>query len=124
MGKYASLRERIIANSVMHDDYSWGGSHCWVWLGSVVHSRGNRMPYARMTVRVKGRPRAQRVTRLALREFRGVQLRTDRVASHLCNNTLCVNPMHLKLTTQAANMGQCVTEGRHRGFGNREPGED
>lgn len=122
--KYPSLVERIIANSVMLEEPLVNGTPCWFWMGSTVKSRGTDMRYARMTIRVNGKPQGHRVTRLVLREFVGVTMRKDRVAAHLCNNSMCVNPGHLKMKTQSGNMQQCVADGRHRGFGNREPGED
>lgn len=119
--KYDSLEDRIIANSVMTDAIH-DGTPCWIWTGSSVINR-NGTPYPRMTIRVKGKPRGQRVHRLVLREFRGVKLKSDLVAAHSCNNTMCVNPGHLKLVTQVVNMQQCVKDGRHNSQ-KREPGDD
>ncbi len=122
--KYPSLVERIIANSVMTGaDFAPDGTPCWIWTGSrKVNNRGT--PYPRMTVRVKGKPRGLRVHRLVLQVFKGVELQADMVAAHVCNKTMCVSPGHLALVTQVENMQQCVRDGRHRGYEDREPGDD
>ena len=108
--RYRDLCERIIANSVL--DLA---TDCWVWTGKKVMSRtGSERFYPVLTVKVDGKVKNKRAHHLALTEFRGKRRPSKLfVAAHSCNNSLCVNPMHLRWTTQSGNMKQCVAEGRH-----------
>jgi hypothetical protein len=119
--RYRNLEERIIANSVL--DLT---TDCWVWLGKRSYSRnGSNRWYPIMTVHVKGKgTRNKRVHHLALTELRGIRRPSKIfVAAHSCNNSYCVNPMHLRWALQSTNMKQCVAEGRHNSQ-QRQPGED
>lgn len=115
-GRYASLRDRIIANSVLAPPESGrilNGTPCWEWAGTL-----NAAGYPRMTLRRKRGPRKGKVRgvlahRQSLIEFKGVKLSRRQVCKHLCNNPLCVNPEHLEAGSQSSNMKQCVREGRH-----------
>lgn len=121
--KYESLAERIIANSVVADGPPVNGELCWIWLGSRKVNRSG-MWYARMTVRIDGKPRGVKVSRVVLRVFKRLILRRDRVAAHRCNQPLCVNPAHIELVSHSNNMQQCSDDGRIRNQHMREPGED
>lgn len=122
--RYRNLEERIIANSVL--DLT---TDCWVWIGKKIASRtGSERFYPVITIWIKGKgARNRRAHHLALTELRGIRRPNKMfVAAHSCNTPLCVNPMHLRWALQTTNMRQCVAEGRHKGFENRnrEPGED
>lgn len=115
--KYASLEERIIANSVQSPTSSWNGTACWLWTGAATVNRSGQR-YGKINVRIKrgpnkGKVRSAKAHRLSLVAFRGRRLTTRMVAKHLCNNSLCVNPMHLSGGSQRSNVRQCVDEGRH-----------
>lgn len=120
MPKYANLQERIIANSRISDETSYNGTPCWIWLGKTRASRGgSEMQYPAMTMRYKSGPRKGKVYnvsvhRKAVEVFSGRRVTPKMVVMHLCNNTLCVNPEHLKGGTQKKNVQQCVKEGRHK----------
>lgn len=79
-------------------------SGCWIWLGSVGAGR-----YGRIMVRGK-RKQAHRV---AYEAFKGL-IPKGLCACHRCDVSLCVNPDHLFLGTQADNVRDCLAKGRHR----------
>lgn len=120
--RYATLEDRIIANSVMSRDSFYNGTPCWEWVGKTIISRISKNRYPVLTVRVEGKgPRNRRAHRLSLTEFRGLRPPTrGHIAAHLCNNSFCVNPMHLAWATEKQNMRQCVRDGRH----NSNPAND
>ena len=120
--RYASMVDRILANSVASVENFYQGTPCWEWLGKTKRSRtGAGRAYPALTVHVKGKgPRNVPVHRLVLDVFKGKPLRRTQVAAHQCNNTFCVNPEHIKPATQRQNMAQCVEEGRH----NSNPAND
>ena len=115
--RYTDLRERIIANSMPAEDSAWNGSRCWLWLGAT-HTGNRGMRYPTMTMRYKSGPRkgkvhTVRVHRKVVEVFLGRRVTPKMVVMHLCNNSLCVNPEHLRGGTQKANVRQCVKDGRH-----------
>lgn len=69
-------------------------SGCWKWTKA---DRGNG--YGVVWYRGKNVP----AHRLALLLYRGVPLKTDLVADHLCRNTMCVNPEHLEMVSTRIN---------------------
>lgn len=114
MPRYASMADRIIANSVQSLNQSYDGTPCWEWTGHL-----NNSGYPTMGRRLTRGPRkGQRVTVYAHHESvkaftnRRVTIRT--VVMHRCNNRACVNPAHLAGGTQRLNVQQCVKEGRHK----------
>jgi len=111
--KYASLQERIIANTVSSDMLAWNGTPCWIWTG-----KRNSTGYGVINIRFRGGPRKGKVKsalvhRVVLRVFKGRKLTTKSVGRHLCNMKPCCNPEHLVGGSQRTNMRQCVAEGRH-----------
>lgn len=111
--KYASLQERIIANSVQSQDHSYKGVWCWIWTGATVLNRSG-VRYGKMLRRVNGKLQTELVHRVAVRAFTKRTLTRRHVVMHLCNLPLCCNPLHLAGGTQAKNMQQCVADGRHK----------
>ena len=114
MTRYASLADRIIANSVLSDTHAYNGTPCWEWA-----RRCNNQGYPTMTRRLKRGPRKGQVCtvyvhREAIKAFTTRRLTARMVVLHLCNNPSCVNPEHLRGGTQSQNVRQCVAEGRHR----------
>ena len=107
--KYASMADRIIANSMIAD-----GTGCWIWTGK---RRANQSGYwyGRVTVRDGARVMSLLAHRVALETFTGVKLRKGEVVLHACDNPLCVNPEHLSAGTQQQNVRDAVKKKRHRG---------
>lgn len=93
-----------------HFDQSWmpePNSGCWLWLaGCSVCSNGRDL---RPTLYV-GR-RVTKAHRFSWKVHRGA-IPSGMVVRHKCDVTLCVNPDHLKLGTQADNMRDMVDRGR------------
>lgn len=84
-------------------DKSKGSDKCWTWTG-YIGSRG----YG--AIHWKGSP-ATRAHRIAF-EITFGPIPEGQVVMHTCDNKLCVNPAHLKLGTQLANMRDAVLKGR------------
>lgn len=78
---------------------------CWVWKGC---NSGKKQPHGR--VRYMGPKQA--VHRLTYQFARG-PIPKGKVIRHMCNNSLCCNPDHLKMGTQKDNMKDCIKAGRH-----------
>lgn len=116
--KYPSMIDRIIANTVLSTENYHEGTPCWEWIGAYTTNR-NGTRYGKLDVRIKRGPRkGERKTwlahRLVLVVFRGRRMTQRMVGRHLCNNTICCNPVHLVGGTQQSNVRQAVREGRHR----------
>lgn len=114
--KYATLIDRIIANSVPSEDSFYNGTPCWEWIGSTITNRGG-MRYGTITRRIVKGPRKGKVTkelahRVVIKGVKGRRLSRRSVGMHLCNNSLCVNPEHLGGGKQKTNVRQCVKDGR------------
>lgn len=120
------MEDRLLANSARADyllpqaewgSYLYDGTFCWLWLGAT--KPANVLRYPTISARWKAGPRKGKVKtdgahRVSLRVFRGRTLRKDYVARHLCNNSLCINPMHLSGGTRKQNTAGMMESGRHR----------
>lgn len=80
-----------------------GPDECWLWLGcgndrygQIVDDRGRRMPVHRYSFELHMRP-----------------LKKHEHVLHLCDNSWCVNPMHLEVGTHRQNMLDRSRRGRH-----------
>lgn len=119
MPRYANLGERLIANSYIGDVPTYADQPCWIWMGEVSRNRSG-MLYGRLSMRYKSGPRKGKVRKVAAHRasvqvfHQGKRITPKTVVMHLCNNTLCINPAHLKGGTQARNVQQCVKDGRHK----------
>lgn len=116
--RYASMEDRLIANSALSLERFYNGTACWEWTGAVTVNRSG-FKYPKIVTRYKrgprkGKPKSEGAHRVSLRVFRGQYVPRRVVAMHLCNYTLCINPMHLDGGTQKRNVRQCVKQGRHR----------
>lgn len=113
--KYASMAERLIANSRVSETHTYNGTACWEWIGKRKANRSGTL-YGALTVRINRGPNKGKVAtvlahRMSLVHLKGRRLSSFEVGRHLCNYTLCINPEHLVGGTQTANMRQCVREG-------------
>lgn len=73
-------------------------NRCWLWTGQL-NSRG----YGRLYLAGK----MALAHRLSYRHFHG-EIPDDLVVDHICNVKRCVNPMHLRLLTNAENITRAV----------------
>lgn len=125
--KYPSPKHRIVANSVIRLDLIHNGTPCLIWTGAVTYNR-NGVPYPKIATRFKrgprkGRVRTENATRYVVREIHRRLLSKRQPVRHLCNQTLCVNWLHICGGTQRENIRQCVAEGRHKTPFRRSAGE-
>src|SRR5260221_13333244 len=116
--KYASMEDRLIANSVISESHFWNGTACWEWIGAYKKNRSG-MSYGKINVRFKsgkrkGQLHTEQAHRVALRVFKGRYLGKRYVGGHACNVSWCINPAHLTGGTQRTNVRKCVSDGRHR----------
>lgn len=101
--RYPSLEARIVANSVLDPD----GSDCWIWCGK------HQNWYGRINVYLDGRTRSLWAHRVAYEAFRG-PIPDGMTVDHVCRESYCVNPAHLRLLTNERNAGGRVTGSRRR----------
>lgn len=95
--RYASLYERLIANSEAAPGQNECG--CWLWKGK---TDGKRWPYGTLNVRIEGRHVTLRAHRAMAEVFEGV-LGPDDTIDHLCRTALCINPDHFESISNAEN---------------------
>lgn len=95
--RYASLFERLIANSEPAPGQNENG--CWMWTGK---TDGKRWPYGTLNVRVSGQHRTLRAHRAMAKVFEG-ELGPEQTVDHLCGVYLCVNPDHFDIVTRVEN---------------------
>lgn len=114
--KYSSLRARLDANSRpyrLHDCDSakpWTAAPCRIWTGAIGSSG-----YGKINIRRRndGKLKTRSAHRVSLADFLGVPVwRMNHVAHH-CDNRACIEPLHLRSTTQRQNVRECVERGRH-----------
>lgn len=95
-----SLKRRFAAKVKVEED-----SECWPWVAKAVARYG----YGRMTA---GRGRYLRAHQVAWALKNG-PIPDGAVIRHTCDNPACCNPSHLKIGTQAENIGDAVRRGRN-----------
>ena len=80
-------------------------TQCWNWIGAKSGNYGIFRVYGGLRL----------AHRVSMHLFNNTQLesysRTDGLVLHKCNNSLCVNPRHLYIGTQAQNIKDCVDSG-------------
>jgi hypothetical protein len=85
-------------------------SQCWVWLGACSRKTERRGAHQRPTIYIGIGRHARRnmhVARFLLYVMHGIRFDDpayrDLHAAHTCHNFKCVNPQHLKWSTQSEN---------------------
>jgi hypothetical protein len=72
-------------------------SGCWIWMGAIDKATG----YARMQM---WKPKKlARASRISYQNYKG-EIPEGMVIDHICRNTSCVNPDHLRAVTQGENI--------------------
>ncbi len=87
-----------------------GADECWDWLG-----RRSAGRYGAVT----WHGRETKAHRVAWEMANGRPVPSGLVVRHDCDNTICCNPAHLSVGTQADNMADAVMRGRISHLGNR-----
>lgn len=85
-------------------------SGCWLWIGARIYNRRG-FPYG--SIKVDGK--SQLAHRVSFKAFKGRALPKNKTGSHQCNNTLCINPDHLKSQSQKKNIQYAAKLGRLNG---------
>ena len=82
---------------------------CWFWIGAISSPDG----YGRFTWQVNRHQRTMSAHRFALLAA-GLEMTADEIGEHTCNEPLCVrvDPGHVHVSTQKANMDYAVSLGR------------
>jgi hypothetical protein len=82
---------------------------CWLWTAAV-----NSSGYGRLQVGGRGGPGVELAHRFSWKLATGIDPGPLCVL-HVCDNPPCVNPDHLVLGTQSANIRDMVGKGRQKG---------
>jgi hypothetical protein len=98
MPRYASLYQRLVANTVLAEPDN--PLSCWLWTG---HTQYNGYP--RLCIRREEGPRHVQAHRAMLEELLDAVFPFDE-GGHLCGNPCCVSPLHLEVQTRAHNMAE------------------
>lgn len=109
--RYASLADRIIANTVLSQDSFFEDTPCWLWIRCTKVNRSG-MHYGHMNIRVRGKVKAHKVHRVVITVFHGRTLKRRDPVMHKCNTSICCNPAHVAGGTASKNMKQMVKDGR------------
>lgn len=97
---YTRFLEQVIKGATLAD--------CDLWAGNVVTNPRSGIQYGRFKVSGVN----TLVHRWLYQHLHGVTLTTGEVVRHTCDVSLCVNPNHLLLGTQADNIQDCIDRGR------------
>jgi hypothetical protein len=93
--RYASLYERLLANTVKPNDQNENG--CWLWTGKVVKG------YGRLNVRQGGTHRTLHAHRAMEGVFLRRELKREETLDHICLQGTCCNPDHWQAETNERN---------------------
>lgn len=81
---------------------------CWIWIGGIT-SNDKKRGYGRVQINKKRIP----AHRLSYEIYKGDIVDSNLYVCHTCDNPKCVNPDHLFLGSNLANIADCIIKGRH-----------
>ena len=110
--RYASLFERLLANSVESETHSYNGTPCRCWTGAT----DRRGEYGRVNVRVGDRRCVTRAVHRVIAELiLGRPLDPEReTIQHGCDNPPCISWLHFEIATRVDNSRD--SQNRRRGL--------
>lgn len=91
---------------------------CWIWQGAL---NADGYGVIRAEKQADGTQPLVLAHRMALSLALGRDLDDDMYAMHLCDNTRCVRPRHLREGTAQQNHDDMVAKGRDNGWERRRP---
>lgn len=103
-GVSSVLWERLISRSIADPL-----SGCWLWIGARRYGRDGK---PRPCIRINRKLRYAYHVAWELVHGRAFPKRKN--GCHRCDNTLCVNPDHIRAGTQSSNVRESVARGRGR----------
>lgn len=116
--KYATLRERLNANSKAMTLHEWSETKPWATFPCRIwHGKIDKDGYGRINIRPKRskrKPKSYKAHRVSLAEAKGVPVYRLNHCAHLCDNRPCIEPEHLWSTTNYQNVRDRVRKGRTR----------
>lgn len=80
---------------------------CWEWIGTLYKG------YGRVSTRVNSKPVESPAPRVALRSRLNRPIQKGMLACHTCDNSTCVNPIHIYEGTPKQNTADMMTRNRH-----------
>jgi hypothetical protein len=89
---YPNLFSRLVANSTVRDEEN--PRACWEWCGKI--RSGSKIAYGHINIWRDGKTVTIKAHRLMLEVALGRPIRSGFEVDHLCHNTLCINPDHLR----------------------------
>jgi hypothetical protein len=110
--KYATLEDRLLANSVADPK-----GDCWLWTGKCKKGGNENERYGHMNVRVDGRHVTRLAHRVAYEAFVG-PIPDGFDVDHTCENCSCINPAHLEAVPPEVNQERRIY-GRHQTVGSQ-----
>lgn len=97
------MEQRLIHNSVLVIE-----TECWEWIGRYHTSKGG-LRYGAINVRENGRHLTKQAHRVSIATFYG-PIPDGYEVDHLCMNTLCINPGHLRAVPPVDNKARIRVE--------------
>lgn len=96
------LWERLLYLSILDSI-----TDCWIWIGATSRNRrGDKYPQ----IKVNGKTKFAH--REAWKRVHGRAMPKRKQGAHSCDNTLCVNPDHIRGATPGANQKEAYRKGR------------
>lgn len=85
---------------------------CWIWTGATVVLPRSRYEYGVLNIKVKGKWKTERVSRLSYQVYIG-PIPEGKGVCHHCDTPLCIRPDHFFAGSQKDNIRDALNKGRH-----------